>query len=526
MGGSRGALGVLVIPALVAGISLRAAPVSMCLCERVGLALRIEIPAAVRGYDGGVSRLRAERVPDQVGDGEWGEFPVARRSQLIGSTARSKAETWCPASTRAAVGAATLCGGGYELFVIPAIAAGISLRAAPGSMCLCERVGLARRIEIPAAVRGYDGVVAELENDGGVARHRAERVPDQVGDGEWGEFPVARRSQLIGSTARSKAETWCPASTRAAVGAATLCGGGYELFVIPAIAAGISLRAAPGSMCLCERVGLARRIEIPAAVRGYDGVVAELENDGGVARHRDERVPDQVGDGEWGEFPVARRSQLIGSSARSKAEMRWSASIRAAVGAAMASGGGSELFAIPAIAAGISLRTALVSTRRCDHVGLAQRIEIPAAVRGYDGGVSRLRAERVPDQVGDGEWGEFPMARRSELTDWTARSKAETWWPASIRAAVGAAMASGGGSELFAIPALVAGISLRPALVSTRRCDHVGLAHRVGISAAVRGYDGVVAELENDGGVARYGDERVPDQVGDGASFPRRGGLT
>ena len=68
----------------------------------------------------------------------------------------------------------------------------------------------------------------------------------------------------------------------------------------------------------------------------------------------------------------------------------------------MASGGGYELFVIPALVAGISLRAAPVSKGRCDHVGLAQRIEIPASEGEYDGGVSRLRAERVPDQVGDG----------------------------------------------------------------------------------------------------------------------------
>ena len=45
-------------------------------------------------------------------------------------------------------------------------------------------------------------------------------------------------------------------------------GGGYELFVIPAIAAGISLRPAPVSRRLGEHVGLALRIEIPAARRG------------------------------------------------------------------------------------------------------------------------------------------------------------------------------------------------------------------------------------------------------------------
>ncbi len=181
----------------------------------------------------------------------------------------------------------------------------------------------------------------------------------------------------------------------------------------------------------------------------------------------------------------------------------------------MASGGGYELFVIPALVAGISLRPAPGSMRPCERVGLARRIEIPAAVRGYDGGVSRLRAAQVLDQVGDGEWGEFPAARRSELTDRTARSKAETWWPASIRAAVGAAMASGGGSELFVLPALVVGISLRTAPVSMRLGEHVGLALRIEIPAAVRGYDGVVAEQGNDGGVARYGAERVPDHVGD-----------
>ena len=105
-------------------------------------------------------------------------------------------------------------------------------------------------------------------NDGGVSRHRAAQVPDQVGDGEWGELPAARRSQLIGSSARSKAEMWWSASIRAAVRATMLCGGCYELFVIPALVVGISLRTAPESMCLCERVGTAQRIEISAAVRG------------------------------------------------------------------------------------------------------------------------------------------------------------------------------------------------------------------------------------------------------------------
>ena len=288
---SGGGYELFVIPALVAGISLRAAPVSKGRCDHVGLAQRIEIPASEGEYDGGVSRHRAERVPDQVGDGGRGVFPVARRSELTDWTARSKAETWWPASIRAAVGAAMLCGGRYELFVIPAIAAGISLRPALVSTRLGEHVGLALRIEIPAAVRG---------NDGGVSRLRAERVPDQVGDGEWGEFPVARRSELIGSSARSKAEMWWSASIRAAVGATMLCGGGYELFVIPAIAVGISLRTAPVSMRLCERVGLALRIEIPAAVRGYDGVVAELENDGGGSRYGNEPVPDHVGDWKQG----------------------------------------------------------------------------------------------------------------------------------------------------------------------------------------------------------------------------------
>ena len=415
-------------------------------------------------------------------------------------------------------------GGGSELLVLPALVVGISLRPVPVSMRLCERAGLGLRIEIPAAEGGYDGVVAEQGNDGGVARYGDERVPDQVGDGGRGVFPAARRSQLIGSSARSKAEMWWSASIRAAVGAAMASGGGYELFVIPALVAGISLRPAPVSMRLCERVGLALRIEIPAAEGGYDGLVAELGNDGGVSRHRAERVPDQVGDGEWGEFPVARRSELTDWTARSKAETWWPASIRAAVGAAMASGGGYELFVIAALVAGISLRAAPVSMRLCERVGLARRIEIPAAEGGYDGvvaelendgGVSRLRAERVPDQVGDGEWGEFPVARRSQLIGSSARSKAETWWPASIRAAVGVAMASGGGSELLVLPALVVGISLRPVPVSMRLCERVGLARRIEIPAAVRGYDGVVAELGNDGGVARYGDEPVPDHVGD-----------
>ena len=146
-------------------------------CERVGTAQRIEISAAVRGNDGGVSRLRAAQVPDQVGDGEWGEFPAARRSELTDWTARSKAEMWWSASIRAAVGAKMLCGGCYELFVIPALAAGISLRPVPVSLRLCERVGLALRIEISAAVRG---------SDGGVSRLRAERVPDHVGDWKQG----------------------------------------------------------------------------------------------------------------------------------------------------------------------------------------------------------------------------------------------------------------------------------------------------------------------------------------------------
>ena len=77
-------------------------------------------------------------------------------------------------------------------------------------------------------------------------------------------------------------------------------GGGYELFVIPALVAGISLRPVPVSMCLCERVGLALRIEIPAAEGGYDGVVAELGNDGGGSRYGDEPVPDHVGDWKQG----------------------------------------------------------------------------------------------------------------------------------------------------------------------------------------------------------------------------------
>ena len=306
---SGGGYELLVIPAIAAGISLRAAPVSMRLCERVGLARRIEITAAEGGYDGlvaeqgndgGVARYGDERVPDQVGDGEWGEFPVARRSELTDWTARSKAEMWWSASIRAAVGATMLCGGGYELFVIPAIAAGISLRAAPVSMCLCERVSLPRRIEIPASEGEYDGVEAEQGNDGGVARYGDERVPDQVGDGGRGVFPAARRSELPDWTARSKAEMWWSASIRAAVGATMLCGGGYELFVIPALVAGISLRPVPVSMRLCERVGLALRIEIPAAVRWYEGVVAELENDGGGSRYGDEPVPDHVGDWKQG----------------------------------------------------------------------------------------------------------------------------------------------------------------------------------------------------------------------------------
>ena len=399
-----------------------------------------------------------------------------------------------------------LCGGGYELFVIPALVAGISLRAAPVSMRLCERVGLALRIEIPAAVRG---------NDGGVSRLRAERVPDQVGDGGRGVFPAARRSELTDWTARSKAEMWWSASIRAAVGATMASGGGSELFVLPALVVGISLRPVPVSMRLCERVGLALRIEIPAALRGNDEGVAQRGHNGGVARYGAERVPDQVGDGEWGEFPGARRSELTDWTARSKAEMWWSASIRAAVGAAMASGGGYELFVIPAIAAGISLRAAPGSMRPCEHVGLALRIEIPAVEQGNDGGVARYGAERVPDQVGDGEWGEFPVARRSELIGSSARSKAEMWWSVSIRAAVGATMLCGGGSELLVLPALVVGISLRPVSVSMRLCERAGLALRIEIPAAVRGNDGVVAEQGNDGGVSRLRAERVPDQVGD-----------
>ena len=159
-------------------------------------------------------------------------------------------------------------------------------------------------------------------------------------------------------------------------------GGGSELLVLPALVVGISLRPVPVSMRLCERVGLALRIELPAAEGGYDGLVAEQGNDRGVARYGAEQVPDQVGDGGRGEFPVARRSQLIGSSARSKAEMWWSASIRAAVGATMASGGGSELFVLPALVVGFSLRAAPVSTCSHECVGTAQRIGIPAARRG------------------------------------------------------------------------------------------------------------------------------------------------
>ena len=52
-------------------------------------------------------------------------------------------------------------------------------------------------------------------------------------------------------------------------------------------------------------------------------------------------------------------------------------------------------------------------------------------------------------------------------------------------------MAIGGGYELLVLPALVVGVSLRPALVSTGRCDHVGLAQRGGIPAAECGDDGI-----------------------------------
>ena len=80
---------------------------------------------------------------------------------------------------------------------------------------------------------------------------------------------------------------------------------------------------------------------------------------------------------------------------------------------------------------------------------------------------------------------------------------------------VGAVVGFRGALGVLVIPALVAGISLRTAPVSTGPGEHVGLALRIEIPAAEGGYDGLVAELENDGGGSRYGDEPVPDHVGD-----------